>query len=209
MRRGSVEIGRATLAALGRAAARVSRRPDEADDLVQDVLLAAIAAGRDLGDPRFLPWACGAIRLHARFVARSAGRRRRRELADAMPGDGPETASRRFPREFVDALPRSLRVAALLVNLGLTRDELRHLLGVGDAALRRRLSDLRQRWRRSGLRPDEDMASIGASGFDGPRRRIMRDTLSRLGGQGFGVADPDGQAIFFSPVGHVSAHRGN
>jgi hypothetical protein len=65
-----------------RYARRVSKRADEAEDIVQSVLLAAVIHGRaDLDDERNRRWLMGAIRKHAMFVARSAARRRKRETA--------------------------------------------------------------------------------------------------------------------------------
>ena len=63
-----------------RQAQRASRRPDEAEDLLQAVLLSAIEAGRcDLSCPDNRRWLQGAIRKRAAFEARSAIRRRQRE----------------------------------------------------------------------------------------------------------------------------------
>ena len=77
-------------------AARRTRTPDEADDLVQDVLLIALEQGRALDDPRFPAWAAGVLRRRALFVARTAGRRARREAAFAGdPPPPPRAAGRR------------------------------------------------------------------------------------------------------------------
>ena len=48
-----------TLSQLRKVASRYSRVSHEAEDLVQDVLIAAIERGRDCGEPGFLPWALG------------------------------------------------------------------------------------------------------------------------------------------------------
>jgi DNA-directed RNA polymerase specialized sigma24 family protein len=79
-----VTIEEGTIRALMRVAARCSVVPHEAEDLVQDVLLSALERNRDCGDPGFLPWASGAVRNSARFAARTAARRKRREHAYAV-----------------------------------------------------------------------------------------------------------------------------
>jgi RNA polymerase sigma-70 factor (ECF subfamily) len=119
-----------TIEALMRVAACCSVVRHEAEDLVQDVLLAAIEKGRDCGDASFLPWAAGAIRNRARFVARTAVRRKRREHTYSVEHERSPHSSPRFPDTFVITLPRSRRVVALLINLGMGRREIAYLLGL-------------------------------------------------------------------------------
>ena len=52
---------------------------------------------------------------------------------------------------FVTTLPPALRTTALLAITGHTKPEIAWLLSLSDAALRKRLSEIRQRWRRSEL----------------------------------------------------------
>src|SRR5688572_32304481 len=84
-----------------RIARRHSRRADEAEDLLQDALLDAVAAGRaDLGNLGNRRWLAGVIRNRATLTARTAARRVRRETrwqeerpgsdAAAGPPDIPE-----------------------------------------------------------------------------------------------------------------------
>ena len=57
----------------------MARRADEAEDLLQTILLAAVEAGRaDLSCPDNRRWLQGALRKRAAFDARSAVRRRQR-----------------------------------------------------------------------------------------------------------------------------------
>lgn len=181
---------------LERQARRHVRTLEEAQDVVQDVLLAAVSAGRRLEDPTFPRWACGAIRKRAAFLARSAGRRRRREQG-APPARS--SAPPRFPGAFLDSLPPSLRVVARLADAGLDRREIAWLLGLGDDAFRQRLGALRLRWRRSGLTHD-----VRAEGDGGPPLGLMRQTLRRrlAGGTDVSVGshDPDGHLLIFSQV---------
>ena len=74
--------------ALRAQARRLVRRAEEADDLVQDALLAALEAGRS--DP---PWLAGVLRKQSAMTARSAIRRRRREASA-----GVETAAAELGR---------------------------------------------------------------------------------------------------------------
>ncbi|MGF7006351.1 hypothetical protein [Aminobacter sp. BE322] len=88
-----------------RQARRASRRADEAEDLLQTVLVAAVEAGRtDLNKPENRRWLEGALRHGAAFDARTAIRRRRREQPFAVSTC--EAADRQgLPHRFVYELP--------------------------------------------------------------------------------------------------------
>ena len=63
-----------------RLARRHTRRAEEAQDLLQDALLDAVAAGRaDLSQSANRRWLIGVIRNRAALAARGAARRTRRE----------------------------------------------------------------------------------------------------------------------------------
>src|SRR5690554_3502641 len=97
-------------ASLRRTALRATRRPDEADDLVQDALLEAVRAGRTEFGPADLRWLAGIVRNKARFVARSAARRSRRETD--WVADGPaaaETGEPVSPAHILERLPAAQR----------------------------------------------------------------------------------------------------
>jgi DNA-directed RNA polymerase specialized sigma24 family protein len=195
------------LSALRQCARRHSRVAHEADDLLQDVLLSALAAGRRITDPGFVAWAKGAIRNHARFTARTAARRRLREAASPVP-DGVPDAPPRFSPLFIASLPPAQRVLALLVNLGLGRAEITHLLGVSDMAFRQRLSGLRRAFDAFGA---EAASCDGFSPLsaDGPARRSLKQALKPHAPRAFAIRDPDGIPIFFSRRDHVSPEDGN
>lgn len=195
------------VAALRQCAVRHSRASHEADDLVQDVLLMAVAKGRKITDPDFVAWARGAIRNHARFTARTAARRRARETAweasVATPG-----MPARFSPAFISSLPPAQRVLSLLINLELGRAEITHLLGLSDTAFRQRLSGLRKAFLVFG----DDATDIG--GFpslagDGPARRALKSILRPHAPRVFAIRDPDGIPIFFSKRDHVLPGGGN
>lgn len=193
------------LTMLRRCARRHSRVEYEADDLVQDVLLQAVAGGRRITDPGFAAWAKGAIRNHARFVARTAARRRARETAWEMPDREPE-ASPRFSSVFVAALPPAQRIVALLVNLGLDRAEITHLLGLSDMAFRQRLSGLRKTFDTTGGEAEFELPAMAR---DGAARRSLKLALRLHAARVFAIRDPDGNPIFFSRRDHVSPGNGN
>lgn len=201
-------ISASTIDALRRIALRYADTPDDADDLVQDALLAALEQGRVPSDDGFLAWARGVFRRRALFVARTEGRRRRREALYAADADPSSAAIRKLPREFIDTLSPSLKTVALLANVGLGRAEIAGLLGIADTALRQRISSLRRAWREFGGTPEVGEIPRGYPSLRGPRRRSVKADLARIPGARFAVADPDGHAIVFG-VAHESAADGN
>lgn len=210
MRKG--EISTQSLRQLRRIASRRARTPDEADDLVQDTLVAALEAGRECDGPQFFPWASAVLTRRAMFLARTAGRRRRRETNFAMEAavDAalPSASERRIPRQFIDTLPPSVRTIALLVNAGLGRAEISAVLGISDLALRQRISYLRKAWRRSGRKFELSEPPTRSRTPCGLLRRSLKTTLVKLPSARFAVADPDGHEIYIG-VAHTSAARGN
>lgn len=190
------QLSPATIETLMRVAARCSVIPHEAEDLVQDVLLSAIEKNRDCGDPSFLPWASGAIRNCARFVARTAARRKRREHAYAVEHERAAHSLPRFPDTFIATLPRSRRVVALLINLGMGRREITYLLGLSDVAMRQRIAGVRKAFVDfAGDAGGDPHVSFPA---DGLARRALKASLPKHGLRRFAVRDPDGAPIFFS-----------
>ena len=188
------------LAKLERIARRHTLTAEEAQDVVQDVLVAAVAAGRSLEDPGFPAWAAGAMRRQAAFLARSYGRRRRREATASASGPA---ITPRFPDAFLDMLPDGLRRFARLVNAGLDRREIAYLLSLSDDALRQRLSALRLRWRRSALA--FDAAEEEAVFPLGLIRRAMRRALAGAPGPAVGGHDPDGHLVIISRAASQNA----
>lgn len=178
-------------AELLRQARRRTRRADEAEDLLQSVLVAALEAGRcNLTVAENRRWVEGALRRRSAFEARSAARRRRREThyAEQIVEDGSQAA---FPKRFVDGLPPGLRTTALLVLAGHTRAEIAWLLRLSDTALRQRFSEIRRRWRCANGGSLEGMPGLaGAFAFGRIRRSLF--TLARVDGSFLASHDPDG-----------------
>ena len=185
-------------------ARRASRRPDEADDLLQTALLAALESGRtDLASPETRRWLAGVIRNRAAFDARSSARRRRRETgwsADFLPraehggGGSPRLRgeTERAASELA-ALSPALRVTALLALSGHTRREIGWLLNLSDTALRQRISQLK---RALDAIPAPDADPTGPLAFGRIRRALlgpMRRPEAFLASH-----DPDGHLFVLS-----------
>lgn len=189
-----------------RQAQRVSRRSDDAEDLLQAVLLSAIEAGRaDLSCPDNRRWLQGAIRKRAAFEARTAIRRRQRETrwqAEPVASVTPED----MPTAFVAALPAALRTTALLALTGHTRQEIAWLLRLSDPALRQRIAEIRRRWR---LMSGNQLGEIPGLGGTLQFGRIRRALLgpARRSGVILASHDPDGHLFLVSIPSQIQAAR--
>jgi hypothetical protein len=185
---------------------------DEAEDLAHDIILSALRRGSNLDVETVLRSAHGAARRHGAFLARSAARRRARELSSACEqrangaADEPYSDQRGADQGApLSALSPNLQTTLLLLLQGLEKAELRLALGVTDGALRKRFQALRQhgplarpelasptrtaalsRLRRSqvALLPRLALALVAAA----PARRIVA------------ASDPDGYGLIFAQV---------
>jgi DNA-directed RNA polymerase specialized sigma24 family protein len=196
-----------TYLSLLRCARRRSRLADEAGDLLQSALLVAIEAQRgDMTRGENRRWLVGVLRNRALHEARSAARRRQRESAYMLRNTGEETAIAAEPERFIATLPPTLRTTALLALTGHTKPEIAWLLRLSDAALRKRISEIRRRWRRSGLR-----IPLGAGEPRGnlPFGHIRRALLSRVQDVHVVLAshDPDGHLfVVTSQIARARQH---
>lgn len=173
-------------------ARRHARGRMEAEDLLQQAMLAALAAGRGRGwDDR--AWLGGVMRNIALMNARGTIRRRRREERFAeIPAPSPEDDA--MPD--LGGLAPSLRIVALLALTGHGRGEIRHLLRISDEALRQRIAGLRRHWKAgSGRMPSGLPALRGGLAFGTMRRSLL--PLVRGGSADFASHDPDGHPIAF------------
>ncbi|MBS7458651.1 RNA polymerase sigma factor [Coralloluteibacterium stylophorae] len=190
---------------LRHAARRHAATREDADDLVQEVLLAAVQADRF-----DLPWLHGVLRRQAAFAVRGATRRRVREQAwqDAAASIEAEPEPR-FAKPFLASLPRALRQLAVLVLAGLDRREIAHLLALNDAALRQRIHALHRAVARAGAaaRADPDAMPPAQIPASGPLRRVLRTLLARLPDAHMATHDPDGHPLLIGA--HVPSRRGN
>ena len=191
-------MDRTTYLAWLRSARGRTRRADEAEDLLQTALLSALEAGRlDMGQVENRRWLHGILRNRALYEARSASRRRRREARYAAGSAEAAPATFERPADLVAALPPALRTTALLVLTGPTRAEIAWLLSLSDAALRKRISDIARRWRRSGLRDaPEDLVLQGRLAFGLIRRDLL--SVARAPATVLATHDPDGHLLALS-----------
>lgn len=189
-----------------RQAQRASRRPDEAEDLLQAVLLSAIEAGRcDLSCPDNRRWLQGAIRKRAAFEARSAIRRRQRETRwQAEPTAS--VAQEVMPTAFVATLPAALRTTALLALTGHTRQEISWLLQLSDPTLRQRIAEIRRRWRNAGGDRLEDIPGLDGTLHFGRIRSALLGP-ARRDGVLLASHDPDGHLFLVSIPSQIGMAR--
>ncbi|PLP60124.1 transcriptional regulator [Mesorhizobium loti] len=189
-----------------RQAQRASRRPDEAEDLLQAVLLSAIEAGRcDLSCPDNRRWLQGAIRKRAAFEARTAIRRRQRETRWQAEPTASST-QQDMPIAFVATLPAALRTTALLALTGHTRQEIGWLLRLSDPALRQRIAEIKRRWRDIGGDRLEVIPGLDGTLHFGRIRRALLGP-ARRDGVLFASHDPDGHLFLVSIPSQIRMAR--
>ena len=193
-------------------ARRLARRPEEADDLLQSALLAALESGRtDLASPETRRWLSGVIRNRAAFDARTSARRRRRDSAwsdDALPraerGVGGSPRLRSETEGAVATLPNlspALRLTALLALSGHTRQEIGWLLNLSDTALRQRISQLKRALDQT---PAPGADPTGPLAFGRIRRALLGP--ARRENAFLASHDPDGH-LFVVSRSHFPAPR--
>lgn len=174
-----------------RHAMRASKRVDEAEDLLQTVLVAAIEADRaDLSVTDNRKWVVGALRKRALFDARSATRRRQRETL-SVQSESPSTDKDTLPSSFIATLPPQLRTTALLALTGHTKPEIMWLLRISDPTLRQRITQIRRRWRAIGGQEFGEIPGLGGKLDFG---RIRQDLMKSAKNDQVILAthDPDG-----------------
>jgi DNA-directed RNA polymerase specialized sigma24 family protein len=195
-------------AELLRAARRISRRPEEAEDLLHNAVIAALTAGRSAPTRENRSWIEGVLRNQARLAARQAVRARRRDGAwlHCQPeiAAEPEPPLGAMPAGIM-ALPRSLRIVALLALSGHTRAEIRHLLGLSDQSLRQRVAQLK---RRSIGAPDATPGLRFPHGLATGRIRANLLPVAKRLGPRLASHDPDGH-LFAIRTAHELPGLGN
>ncbi len=195
-----------------RAQARRLGNAAEADDLVQDALLAGLQAGR-----ADLPWLSGTLRHLAAMHVRTAVHRRRRESEVAsgieLVASPPEP---RAPKPtWLRDWPPSLRRVAVLALHGLDEAEIRWILALSGTAFRQRLSRIRKRLET--LQPGQRAESIALAYVRDPARSadlqfglVRRALKASLGGSpGMATHDADGHRLVIRSPGHNVRPRGN
>lgn len=192
-------------------ARRLSRRADEADDLVQEALLIALEAGRS--EPE---WLAGVIRNQAAMAARGAVRRRQRETATAADDTFTQEASATpDPKPLLQRLPPAARRVAVLALHGLSAEEIRWILQLTPVAFRQRLTSIRKAI--GAMPPERRAESLALAYVRDPARTVelqfglvRRALKSALrGSAGLGTHDPDGHLLVIRAGAHTSPPGGN
>ncbi len=174
------------------AIARREAGADEAEDVVQDAMLAGIAAGRqDLNDPANARWLCGVVRNRARMTARAARRRRTRDHDWQASRSQPAPADSADPANIAADLPKALKSLAALVLTGHNRREIAYLLDLPDTALRQRISALKRHLTQKGIAAPDELSGLNLDLAYGRIRDALLPALLRHGGS-FASHDPDG-----------------
>ncbi len=195
-------------------ARRHARKAQDADDLVQDALLAALENGRDGNED--LAWLSGVLRNQAAMQARSAIRRRRRETAVAEDevSLAPERGTEHVPPSataLLERLPPAARRVAVLALHGLNADEIRWILGLSATAFRQRLTSIRKVM--GTLPPSQRAEALALAYVRDPARTvdlqfglIRRALIAALRGTaGIGTHDADGHLIVVRSVVRAAA----
>ena len=196
-------------------ALRLCPRVEDAEDLVQETLLAAWVAGR-----HDLPWLSGVLRRQAALAARGGVRRRHREatfsLQDQDPVDPDCTPpDHRAAHAWLATLPPSARRLARLALHGLSADEIRWILRIPATAFRQRLTSIRKAL--AAQSPSVRAEGIALAYLRDPARSadipfgLARRALKAAmqAGDGLGTHDPDGHLILIDADAHTSPSRGN
>lgn len=164
----------------------------EAEDVVQEALIAAIAAGRsDIENPDNARWLTGVVRNRARMEARTARRRKGRETAWQAARAPDAKNSDAKPDDVLAGLPPALRILAALVLTGHNRREIAYLLHLPDTALRQRVSALKRHLTAKNLAAPEELTGLSLDLAYGRIRDVLLPALLRHGGV-FASHDPDG-----------------
>ncbi|MBB5206584.1 RNA polymerase sigma factor [Chiayiivirga flava] len=199
-----------TIHALRRMATRVTASAADADDLVQDVLLASLQSRRN-----DLPWLTGVLQRQAALAVRSAVRRRRREQAAEVPEDGSMESAPPDAAALLALLPPAARRVALLALHGLDGSEIRWILALSPAAFRQRLTSIRRRL--STLAPSLRAQALALAYVRDPARsvdlqfglvrRALRAALADR--PGLATHDCDGHLLVIRNDAHTGAPSGN
>ena len=198
-------------------ARKVARHIDEAEDLLQAILLAAVEAGRtDLSCSDNRRWLFGALKKRAAFDARTAVRRQKREATSTLAhpeksAEQPQANNEEPTSEFVQTLPPSLRCAALLALAGHTKAEIAWLLRISDTALRQRIAQIKRRWRQFDGSALSGLSTLkGELAFGQIRQALLQMTRSGDLIQTRAILashDPDGHLFVVSSQNDLSRQR--
>lgn len=172
--------------------ARAASRSSDAEDLLHDALIAAMACGReDMARRDNRLWLYGTIRNLSRMAARGRGRRRIRERQWGEARFAPPTAEPFAMSEVLQGLPPAIKAVAALALTGHNRREIAWLLRLPDTALRQRIAALKRRLRTQGIEMPPEPAGLNLDLAYGRIRDVLLPVLLRESGD-FASHDPDG-----------------
>lgn len=194
-------------------ALRLCRNADDADDAVQETLLASIQ-----NDRSDLPWLYGVLQKQVAMQIRAKIRRRRREeiIHDEAESERVEASD---PTQSVltriRSLPAASRMVAALAIHGLNAEEIRYLLGIAPTAFRQRLTIIRKSLGK--LSEAQDREALAIAYLREPKRSVdlqlglVRRALKAAlyGDRCLGTHDLDGHLMIIRRTAHTFAWRGN
>jgi RNA polymerase sigma-70 factor (ECF subfamily) len=191
-------------------ARRLARNADDAEDLVQDALVAALESGRN-----DLPWLSGTLRNLAAMQVRGAVRRRRREAVGEQAQVPAETVPVRDPQQLLRPMPPAARRVVILALHGLGAGEIRWIPGLSATAFRQRLTSIRKAL--GTLPPTLRAETLALAYVRDPGRSVdlqfglVRRALKAAlcGEAGLGTHDADGHLLILRPIAHVPPPGGN
>ena len=173
-----------------------SHVPQEAEDLLQDTLVAGLQAGRDDH-----AWLVGTMRQLAAMTARTAVRRRRREqdavITDVTAIDTTGAMKPAAVDELLRALPPAGRRLVTLALHGLDAEEIRWILAITPTAFRQRLTSIRKVLQRLPNVAVDVETAMGAPRTGDHSFGLMRRALKAAlhGRDGLGSHDHDGHLL--------------
>ncbi len=202
-----------TLRTLRTQALRLSRSAEDADDAVQETLLASIQAGR-----YDLPWLYGVLQKQVAMQIRAKVRRRRREeiiLDEAQSADVEASQPSQSILTLIRSLPTASRQVTVLAMHGLNVEEIRYLLNIAPTAFRQRLTSIRKSLGK--LPEDQAREALAIAYVREPKRSVelqlglIRRALKAAlyGDRCLGTHDLDGHLMIIRRKAHTSAWRGN
>jgi DNA-directed RNA polymerase specialized sigma24 family protein len=208
-----MSINLITLHKLRAQALRLSRSADDADDAVQETLLASIQNNR-----YDMPWLYGVLQKQVAMQIRTKIRRRRREEiiideADSADMEASNTNQQVFT--LIRSLPKALRQVAVLAMHGLNAEEIRYLLSAAPTAFRQRLTAIRKSLGK--LSEEQAREAMAIAYVREPNRSVelqlglIRRALKAAlyGSQCLGTHDLDGHLIIIRRDAHTFAPHGN
>lgn len=188
---------------------KIAVHTDEAEDLLQTALLAAIEADRsDMSNIANRKWLVGVIRNQSAFYARSAVRRKKREASTSYLNNSLVESTSTVPtRNFVNTLPSRLKITALLALTGHTKTEISWLLKVSDSALRQRIVQIKRRWGEfDGDHVSELNSLKGELDFGRIRQSLLK--MPFRSSETLASHDPDGHLFMATSQNHsLRQHR--